>query len=51
MTNENFGTFSFQRQLSGKQLLPRISLRVVPGRKAQWQVGKFKFADGALRRY
>jgi hypothetical protein len=34
-TNENFGTFSFQRQLSGKPMLSRISLHVVHGRKAQ----------------
>jgi hypothetical protein len=34
-TNENFGTFSFQRQLSGKPPLARICLHVVSGRNAQ----------------
>jgi hypothetical protein len=37
-TNENFGTFSFQRQLSGKLQLAHHDY--VWCRKAQWQVGK-----------
>jgi hypothetical protein len=35
VTNENFGTFSFQRQLSGKLLLARVYSCVVAGHNAQ----------------
>ena len=34
VTNENFGTFSFQPQLSANRCLP-VLICVVPGRKAQ----------------
>jgi hypothetical protein len=55
VTNENFGTFSFQRQLSGKPL-PAHATNVVPSRKAQWWIGKWSsplcllLVDGGMER-